>query len=68
MRRAQRLRKLLDCGAIDVLDATAVAADGVMVMVRRLAQHERRLAVGIGALGYLALCTKAVEGAVDRGK
>lgn len=68
MRRAKRLGKLLDCRAVDVFNASALAADGMMMMVRRLTQHEGRLAVGICALRHLALCTQSVERAINRRK
>lgn len=65
MRSAQRLRELLDSGAVDVFDATAFAANGVMVMVDGLAEHERRFAVGIRAFGNLTFCAQPVERAID---
>ena len=37
VRCAQRFGKLLDRSAVNVFDATAFAANGVMVMVRRFA-------------------------------
>ena len=65
VQRAQRFGELLDRGAIDVFDAAALAADRVMVVVRRLAEHVRRLALGVGALGDLALRAQMVERAID---
>ena len=42
---AQRFGELFDRGAVDVFDASANLADRVMVMMFRLAEHVRRLAV-----------------------
>jgi hypothetical protein len=47
--RPQRLRELLHCGTVDVFDASARAADRMVMMTARFAEHIRRLAIGIGA-------------------
>ncbi len=63
--RAERFGELLHCGAIDVFDAPAFRADCVVMVMRRLAKHERRLALSIGSLGHLALRPQTVERAID---
>jgi hypothetical protein len=66
VQRAKRVRELLHRGAVDVFDAPAFSADGVMVVVRRLAEHERRLAVGIGPFRNLSFCAQSFKRAINR--
>ncbi len=64
--RAQRFGELLHRGAINVFDATALGADRVVMVMCRLAKHERRLTLSVGSLGYIAFRPQTVERAIDR--
>ena len=65
MQRAERLGKLIHGVAVNVFDETAVAADRVMVMVSRLAEHVCRLALSIGACRDVAFEAQPLERAVN---
>ncbi len=63
--RAQRFSKLLHRGAINIIDASALRTDRMVMVMRRLAEHERRLTLRVGSLGYLAFRAQTVERAIN---
>ncbi|MEO9170386.1 MAG: hypothetical protein ABI282_07815 [Candidatus Baltobacteraceae bacterium] len=68
MNRTKGVRKLLDSGAIDVLDFTAVPANRVVMVMRGRAKHIRRFARLVHSLRRFALGEQMLERPIDGGE